>query len=171
MFPHHDCRSQSEALSGKPLAKYWRHTGPVTVDGLAMSRENKNIVNVRQMLDGGFRGSVIRVGLLSARYRDTLDFGEACMDRNRPKVNAILAFHEYLAGAAGPAHAAATGPETCARWIQETGPVCAALDDDLDYARAHSTSSRPCNGSNPIRSAQHALEALKRWDRVLGILG
>ncbi len=175
VFPHHECEiAQAEALSGKPLARYWLHSGPVTIDGQPMSRENKNLVTVRQMLDGGFRGSVIRVGLLSTHYRAPLDFGEACMDLARPRVNAFLAFHEYLVSAAGPAQRPVdAASETCAGWIQETEEVFrAALDDDLDYPRALDAVITRVQGLEPeqVGNARHALEAVRRWDRVLGIL-
>ena len=175
VFPHHECEiAQSEALSGKPLARYWLHTGPVTVDGQPLSRDNRNMVTVRQMRDAGFRGSVIRVALLSEHYRQPLDFGEACMDRARPKVNANLGFREYLLSAAGqwPAGAATRRPEPAA-WIQETdAQVRSAMDDDLDYSRALDAVASRTQSLEPehVGDARAALEALERWDRVLGIV-
>ncbi len=175
VFPHHECEiAQSEALSGKPLARYWLHTGPVTVEGQAMSRDNRNLVTARQMLDAGFRGSVIRVALLSEHYRKPLDFGEACMDRARPKVNAVLSFREHLLSAAGE-WPSGGGPKRSepAAWIAETDlAVRAAMDDDLDYPTALEAVVSRIQSLEPeqVGDARAALDALERWDRVLGIV-
>ncbi|MBI4601219.1 MAG: hypothetical protein HY721_04580 [Planctomycetes bacterium] len=175
VFPHHECEiAQSEALTGKPLARYWLHTGPVLVDGLPMTRDNRNVMTARQMLDAGFRGSVIRAALLSVHHREVLDFGEAAMDRARPRVNTILAFHEHLkeatTGAPRPELRRKGSP---APWIEETETrFRAALDDDLDYPRALEAVLGAIGKLEPedIGDPRQALEALERWDRVLGIL-
>lgn len=172
VFPHHECEiAQAEAISGKPLAHYWLHTGPVKVDGKSMSLEQKNVMTVHELLTAGFRGVVVRAALLSAHYRDELDFGEKAMDSAREKVNLILAFHEHLTSlAVEPPQ----GTETCARWIQETESAFrAALDDDLNYPLALKTVIDTIQRLEPpeIGDAPQALEALKRWDRVLGVMG
>lgn len=178
IFPHHECEiAQAEAITGKPLARFWLHTGPVTVEGLPMNRENKNLMTARQMLDAGFRGSVIRVALLAKHYRESLDFGETAMDAARPLVNNYLSFHEHLTSVASQAGAGAkastTGP---APWIEETDKAFrAALDDDLDYPKALGVildridTLQPEEVSNADQ-ALNALEALTRWDQVIGIL-
>lgn len=175
IFPHHEYEiAQAEALTGKSLARYWLHTGPVTVDGQAMSRDNKNLVTVRQMLDAGFRGSVIRVALLSEHYRQPLDFGEACMDRARPKVNAILGFREFLISAAGDWPSTGSGARRDPPpWIAETDArVRAAMDDDLDYPRALQAVVDCIQRLEPDRigNTRSALAALESWDRILGVI-
>jgi cysteinyl-tRNA synthetase len=172
IFPHHESEiAQAEAISGQPLARHWLHTGPVKVDGKSMSLENRNLTTVNDLLSAGFRGSVVRVALLSAHYRDVLDFGESSMDSAREHVNLVLAFHEHLTSQAGRGSQTA---ETCARWIQETESLFrAALEDDLDYPRALKSVTDTLQNLKPaeIGDPPQALEALKRWDRVLGILG
>jgi cysteinyl-tRNA synthetase len=171
VFPHHECEiAQAEAVSGKPLARYWLHSGPVTVDGRPMSLQNKNVVTARELLEAGFRGAVIRAALLSTPYRAVLDFGEAAMDRARKQVNAILGFHEHLASLGGEA---AADVETCAGWIQNVEAAFRlALDDDLDFGRALTAVTDRIESLDPAKVGcpAQALEALRRWDRVLGVL-
>lgn len=174
VFPHHECEiAQAEALSGKPLARYWLHTGTVTVEGQAMCRENRNLVTARQMLEAGFRGSVIRVALLSEHYRAPLDFGEACMDRARPKVNALLSFRDYLLSAGGRWPASGPAPEVKpAGWIAETeARVRAAFDDDLNYPAAIDAVVERVQSLEPeqVGDARQALAALESWDQALGV--
>jgi cysteinyl-tRNA synthetase len=174
VFPHHECEiAQAEALTGKPLASCWLHTGPVTVEGLPMTRENKNLMTARQMLDAGFRGSVIRVALLAKHYREPLDFGEAAMDAARPLVNNYLAFHEHLISAASKPVSAGGSKEAPAPWIEETDKAFqAALDDDLDYPTALGAILNRIETLQPqkVGNPNQAREALLRWDRVIGIL-
>jgi cysteinyl-tRNA synthetase len=171
IFPHHECEiAQAETLSGKPLARYWLHSGPVTVDGKPMSAENKNLVTVRELLESEIRGAVIRAALLEAPYGEPLDFGEAALDRARDRVDTVLGFHEHVAGL-DPA--SATGGEAAGRWVEEADRAFQAeIDDDLGYGRALAAIVERIQALEPERigSARAALEALTRWDRVLGIL-
>lgn len=171
IFPHHDCEiAQAVALSGKPQAGWWLHSGPVRVDGKPMSLENDNVVKVRELLASGFRGSVLRVALLGAPYREQLDFGEGLLEQARNRVNAVLGFHEYVRGEAGTA---VPGENPPPRWIEETEErFRAALDNDLDYSAALDALTEQVDRLEPgaIGEPAQALKALERWDQVLGIL-
>jgi cysteinyl-tRNA synthetase len=175
IFPHHECEiAQAEALSGKPLARYWLHSGPVRVEGKAMTLQNRNVVTVRELLQAGFRGVVLRVALLSAPYRDPLDFGEAVRARAREQVDCLLSFHEHLRSSAENATTDDAPLESPAPWIGEAeADFRAALDDDLDFPRALALLTNHIQKLAPesIGDPRQALEALRRWDRVLGILG
>jgi cysteinyl-tRNA synthetase len=74
VFPHHQNEiAQSECAHGAPLARYWMHNGWVTVNGEKMSKSLGNFFTVRDLL-GEFPGEAIRLALLSAHYRQPLDF-------------------------------------------------------------------------------------------------
>jgi cysteinyl-tRNA synthetase len=175
VFPHHECEiAQAESLSGKTLARFWLHSGPVHVDGKPMTLENNNVATVRELLESGFRGVVLRVALLSAPYREAVDFGKDVRELARDQVNAILGFHEYLTTEA-PGAPATEGPAAGdpPEWIDATDrEFRAALEDDLDYPRALRTVAEQVASLEPetCGATEHALEALKRWDQVLGIL-
>jgi cysteinyl-tRNA synthetase len=171
IFPHHECEiAQAEALSGKPLARYWLHSAPVTVDGKAMSTRDRNVVTVRELLAAGIRGAVVRVALLSKPYREVLDFSEALLDQAREEVNAFLAFHQHLQGAAAASAERSAEP---ALWITETdAEFRAALEDDLDVSGGLKAIVRRIQELDPesIGDPREALKAIEDWDRVLGIL-
>lgn len=77
VFPHHENEiAQSEgAHNGAPLANYWMHNGYLTVNGEKMSKSLGNFYTVHDLLkDFPGRGEAIRLTLLSAHYRQPLDF-------------------------------------------------------------------------------------------------
>ncbi|WP_448189471.1 cysteine--tRNA ligase [Azospirillum sp. sgz301742] len=75
IFPHHENEiAQSRcAHDGAHLARYWVHNGFVTVEGEKMSKSLGNFFTVHDLLDE-FPGEAIRLTLLSAHYRQPLDF-------------------------------------------------------------------------------------------------
>ena len=173
--PHHEFEmAQASVLSSgdparDPLSHYWLHSGSVSVEGQAMSKANGNIVPVRELLESGIRGSVVRVALLSEHYRDNLDFGEAALDRASEAVNLILGFREHLRGLPG-ADSTEAGPVP--QWISDTDAAfTAALDEDLDYWKAISSVVEALSGleAETVGPPARALDALGDWDRVLGI--
>jgi cysteinyl-tRNA synthetase len=76
VFPHHENEiAQSEAATGKPLARYWMHNGMVNVGGEKMSKSLGNFTTIRQLLDdGGLPPMVLRLFVLQAHYRKPMDF-------------------------------------------------------------------------------------------------
>ena len=77
VFPHHENEiAQSEgAHKGASLARYWMHNGYVTVEGEKMSKSLGNFYTVHDLLDEfPGKGEAIRLHLLSAHYRQPLDF-------------------------------------------------------------------------------------------------
>ncbi|MEX1146928.1 MAG: cysteine--tRNA ligase [Sphingomonadales bacterium] len=80
VFPHHENEiAQSEGVhDGAPLSRYWMHNGYVTVEGEKMSKSLGNFYTVHDLLDefGRKGGEAIRLHLLSAHYRQPLDFSK-----------------------------------------------------------------------------------------------
>jgi len=77
IFPHHENEiAQSEAATGKPLARYWLHNGMVNVGGEKMSKSLGNFTTIRQLLDApqGPDPMALRLFVLQAQYRKPLDF-------------------------------------------------------------------------------------------------
>ncbi len=75
IFPHHENEiAQSVcAHDGAPFVRYWMHNGYLTVDGEKMSKSLGNFHTVHDLLDKT-PGEAIRLALLSAHYRQPLDF-------------------------------------------------------------------------------------------------
>jgi cysteinyl-tRNA synthetase len=78
MFPHHENEIAQSccAYPGHGFARYWMHNGMLTVDGRKMSKSLGNFFTVRDKLDEGLPGEVIRLALLMTHYRDSLDWTE-----------------------------------------------------------------------------------------------
>lgn len=76
IFPHHENEiAQSEAATGKPLARYWLHNGMVNVNGEKMSKSLGNFTTIRQMLDDRhIDPMVLRLLVLQTHYLKPIDF-------------------------------------------------------------------------------------------------
>ncbi|AVH71915.1 cysteine--tRNA ligase [Nostoc sp. 'Lobaria pulmonaria (5183) cyanobiont'] len=75
IFPHHENEiAQSEAVTGKPLARYWLHNGMVKVNGEKMSKSLGNFTTIRELLDRGVDPMAVRLFVLTAQYRTPIDF-------------------------------------------------------------------------------------------------
>jgi len=76
VFPHHENeKAQSEALTGKPFARYWMHNGMLRFSGEKMAKSVGNIFNVREALTR-FGKDTIRLFLLSKHYTSPVDLSE-----------------------------------------------------------------------------------------------
>ena len=75
IFPHHE-NEVAQSMCAYPqskFAKYWVHNGFVTVEGKKMAKSAGNVLSVHELLND-FPGEAIRLTLLSAHYRQPLDF-------------------------------------------------------------------------------------------------
>ncbi|MDF5709705.1 MAG: cysteine--tRNA ligase [Nostoc sp. S4] len=80
IFPHHENEiAQSEAVTGKPLARYWLHNGMVKVDGEKMSKSLGNFITIRELLDRGVDPMAVRLFVLTAQYRTPIDFTDEAL--------------------------------------------------------------------------------------------
>ncbi|YAI81346.1 MAG: cysteine--tRNA ligase [cyanobacterium endosymbiont of Rhopalodia sterrenbergii] len=74
IFPHHENEiAQSEAATGKPLARYWMHNGMVKVEGEKMSKSLGNFITIRDLLNK-IHPMAMRLFILQAHYRKPVDF-------------------------------------------------------------------------------------------------
>ena len=82
MFPHHENEIAQSccAVPGSKFANYWVHNGFLTVGGEKMSKSLGNFTTVKDVLDKGVKGEVIRLALLSARYSEPLDWNEKLVE-------------------------------------------------------------------------------------------
>ena len=84
-FPHHEneiaqsCCAHPEA----GFANVWLHNEMVQVDGKKMSKSLGNFFTVRDLLDQGWPGEVIRFVMLSTHYRKPMDWTEEKAARAR----------------------------------------------------------------------------------------
>jgi len=90
IFPHHENEiAQSVcAHDGAKLANYWLHNGMVIIEGQKMSKSLGNFVVVREALER-WKGEEIRWLLLSAHYRQPLDWTEAGLRQARANLDRL----------------------------------------------------------------------------------
>lgn len=126
IFPHHENEvAQSVcAHGGAPLANYWLHNGMVMIEGQKMSKSLGNFVVVRDALER-WKGEEIRWLLLSAHYRQPLDWTESGLRQARANLDRLYSALRRL-GAIAPGQ----------RPDDALAKVRAALRDDFNTPMA-----------------------------------
>jgi len=75
VFPHHENEiAQSEACTGQTMADHWFHLTHLLVDGGKMSKSAGNFYTLDQLEGAGFSPAELRHVLISAHYRQPLNF-------------------------------------------------------------------------------------------------
>jgi cysteinyl-tRNA synthetase len=155
IFPHHENEiAQSRSAFGHAImAKYWMHNGFLNISGEKMSKSLGNFLTVHELLDQ-YPGEVIRLLLLSAHYRQPLDFTHEGLQASKSTLD-----RWYGALRGKDAKAAATVPAS----------VEDALSDDLNTPQAISALHQLTDpaqlraGANALGLLQQDAEAWFRW--------
>ena len=79
-FPHHENEVAQSRCSGHGFANVWMHNEMLQVEGKKMSKSLGNFFTVRDLLDQGVPGEVIRFVFLSTHYRKPMDWTETKRD-------------------------------------------------------------------------------------------
>ena len=75
-FPHHENEIAQSKCAGHDFANVWLHNEMLQVEGKKMSKSLGNFFTVRDLLDQGVSGEVIRLVMLSTHYRKPMDWTE-----------------------------------------------------------------------------------------------
>ena len=75
-FPHHENEIAQSACVGHGFANVWMHNEMLQVEGKKMSESLGNFFTVRDLLEQGVPGEVIRFVFLSTHYRKPMDWTE-----------------------------------------------------------------------------------------------
>ncbi len=120
-FPHHENEIAQSACAhgGAPLARFWLHNGFLTMGADKMSKSLGNVALPRDLLKK-HHGETLRFALLSAHYRQPLDWTDALIEQSKKQLDR---FYRLLAEAPG---AEAETPES----------VILALEDDMNTPEA-----------------------------------
>ncbi len=126
IFPHHENEiAQSTcAHDGKVFARYWLHNGFVNVDHTKMSKSLGNVVLVHDLLEQ-HPGEVVRLALLSAHYRQPLDWSHEVLTEARRKLERLY-----------NALRKAGGWQDDWQSVAPDAEFIAALEDDINTPRA-----------------------------------
>ena len=154
VFPHHEneiaqgvCAHGHAHSDAAPeeYSRYWMHNGFLTVDAEKMSKSVGNVLLLHDLVQH-FPGEVVRWALLSAHYRQPLDWNQSLLEQSRKNLdrlygvlrdaNAALAGYE----AEGLGDAEFGDAEMRAAELElaeaELAPVLDALEDDLNTPEA-----------------------------------
>jgi len=170
IFPHHEDEiAQSEAASGKPFVRYWLHCAHLVVDGRKMSKSLGNFYTLRDVIDRGYTGREVRYVLLSAQYRQPLNFTFEALDAARSSLARLDDFAERTTEAAG-AGAAGDLPGWAARGRDRFEQ---ALDNDLNIAEGLAAVFDMVHEGNRAMDAGpvHAAPVVDVLERINGVLG
>lgn len=103
-FPHHENeRAQSCcAHDGAELARIWMHNGFLRMGETKMSKSLGNIVTVAELLDAGWQGEAIRLALLSAHYRQPLNWTDDLLRQSKAQLDRLYRRRQEGAPDPGP---------------------------------------------------------------------
>lgn len=93
-FPHHEneiaqsCCAHGHENDPAAFARYWVHNGFVTVEGEKMAKSVGNIALVHDLI-GKWPGEALRLALLSAHYRQPLDWTEAGIAQSKAFLDSL----------------------------------------------------------------------------------
>jgi len=150
IFPHHENElAQSRcAHRGAPLARYWVHNGFLAMaGGEKMSKSLGNFVTVGELLDEGHKGETLRLALLSAHYRQPLEWSPQLIAQSKATLDRL---YRSLMSPVSP------GGEG------DPAPVVEALADDLNTPLALARLAELARAGD--------VEATKRAGALLGLL-
>jgi cysteinyl-tRNA synthetase len=158
VFPHHENEmAQSTcAHDGAPFARYWVHNGFLSLDSTKMSKSLGNVLLVHDMIRD-IPGEVIRLALLSAHYRQPLDWSEETLESAKRMLDR---FYGALRGVT----------------VSEAEPPAAvveALEDDLNSPKALAEMfnvARQLNKSTDAAERQALASQLRAAGDLMGLL-
>ena len=131
-FPHHENEiAQSEAASGRPLARFWMHNEHLTLGGSAkMSKSLGNVTSLRDLIAAGHEPLAIRFFLMAnAHYRRKLVLDEEALHSAAEQVRRLREFADRLERLQPPA---VEDGELVVEADRARAAYRAALDDDLN---------------------------------------
>jgi cysteinyl-tRNA synthetase len=107
IFPHHENEIAQSRCAHKsaPLARYWLHNGFLSMAGSEkMSKSLGNVITPAELLAAGHKGEVLRFALLSAHYRQPLEWGNSLIAQSKATLDRLYrAAGDATGGAPEPA--------------------------------------------------------------------
>jgi len=159
VFPHHENELAQSACAhdGEVFARYWLHNGFLGIDNTKMSKSLGNVMLVHDMVKT-IPGEVIRLALLSAHYRQPLDWNDDVLESARKMLDRI---YGSLRGIDVPDEEA-----------EADAAVLAALEDDLNTPKALSAIFNLARQLNKTEDENERVEraaVLRASSELLGI--
>lgn len=178
IFPHHEAEiAQAEGLTGKkPLARYWLHTGLMSIKGQEMHKSLGNFIPIRDMVRKvGTPG--LRVFYAGTHYRSPLDFTEEALQQAVSLARRFRRAHDQLALARDKTTVGKTETNSVLKPLEEArDEFFKSMDDDFNTPGALAAYIRIVGlaeeeARNPKTESVNAIiSALEDLGSVLGVL-
>ena len=163
VFPHHENEmAQSTCVhDGAVFARYWLHNGFLSMDQEKMSKSLGNVLLVHDLIEN-IPGEIMRLALLSAHYRQPLDWSDETIESARRMLDRLYGAVRGIDVSAA-ARADAKPPES----------LVAALEDDLNSPKAMAeffALARELNKTNDEAERQRLATNMYAAGDLLGLL-
>ena len=184
VFPHHENEiAQGVCAHGHAhddqahdeYARYWMHNGFLTVDAEKMSKSIGNVLLLHDLVQA-MPGEVVRWALLSAHYRQPLDWNQGLLDQSRKNLDRLYGVLRDADAALADFDQATLDEAEMELAENALDPVLNALEDDLNTPGAI---AQLFGLGNTLRDLLNDAEAdindvaMARWSLVeaAGLLG
>ncbi len=181
-FPHHENEiAQSEAANDAPFANYWVHNGYINVNNKKMSKSLNNFFTVRDIAKE-YDYEVIRYFMLSAHYRNPVNFSQELMEQAKSGLERMYTCLENLAFLKESAQDKEINEKEgvlVEKLNQYKDNFLNAMDDDINTADAiaalfdmvREVNSSITATSNPsVKVINFTMSLMKELGQILGIL-
>ncbi|NNU16953.1 cysteine--tRNA ligase [Parvularcula sp. ZS-1/3] len=152
-FPHHENEIAqsccSADLGGVPLARHWMHNGMLRMGEDKMSKSLGNIVTPGELLED-WHGEVLRMALLSAQYRQPLEWSEELLAASKTQLDKFY----RAAGDAEPGEVSSS----------VLGAMCDDLNTPAAFAAMHELREQAQAGN------AEAASGLRAAGQLLGLM-
>jgi len=175
-FPHHENEiAQSEAVTGKPFARFWIHAEHLIVEGQKMSKSLGNYYTLRDVIQMGYQPEAVRYLLASVPYRNKLNFTFDGLKAAATSIDRLRNFELRLKTDKFSNGSPEDGDKRSAEYLRRFEE---ALDDDLNTANAlgvlfefiRDTNTAMDSGAFFAANVAPALKLLDRFDEVFDVL-
>lgn len=134
IFPHHENEiAQSEGATGQQFCRFWVHGEHLIVEGQKMSKSLGNFYTLRDLLEQGYSPQAIRHQLLTAHYRQQLNFTMEGLQQSERTVERLNVFIDRLPRLPLPEGTSEYATEIVAKARKDFE---ATMDGDLNVPRA-----------------------------------
>jgi cysteinyl-tRNA synthetase len=164
VFPHHEneMAQSSCAHDGAPFARYWLHNGFLSMDQTKMSKSLGNVLLVHDLIKT-VPGEVIRLALLSAHYKQPLDWSAETLDSARRMLDRLYGAVQGI-----------DVPDAARAAAQVPADLLEALEDDLNSPRAMAAFFRLAKDLNKATTDDERIELAAQMyasGDLMGFLG
>ncbi len=133
-FPHHENEiAQAEAARGEQFAKYWMHTGFLTVNGEKMGKSLGNFIVIKEVLQK-CPPYAMRLFFLHSHYRSPVDYNAEAICSAQVSAERIFNFLDKTESL--PKGGGAENRELRKKLLEERDSFYTAMDDDFDTPSA-----------------------------------